>query len=290
MRASLLIAVALTALAACDMPQDAASRFHPDQDYYEAAGLSQIGRKFRRETPFFVDLDADAQLSSDAMARLDVQAGWMDDFPATRFLVVAMGQGDGGAVPATDPAHGRAESVVAYLLAQGISADRIRARVIPVGPVEVEFDPLQRVTTLVDDQPRSPIAMILAALNGNDLQQGEVVAPGQDAGDVGFPVGVSGGPSVPDGGTDGPAAAETDPQPTGAGTTSQGPVTGGPIPGGPTTGVPAPGAPVASDPAPTAPGGKNAAKREANSGRGNGDEAGDPGNSGGRNQGGDEVI
>jgi hypothetical protein len=283
MRASLLMAVALTALAACDMPQDAASRFNPNPDYYEAAGLGEIGRKFRREAPFFVDLDAGAQLSPMAMERLDAQADWMADYPATRFLVVAMGQGDGGSVAETDPAHERADSVVAYLLAQGISPDRVRARVIPVGPVEVDFDPLQRVTTFVEEQQHSSVAMIMAAFGGDDLQRGDDVAPGQDAGDVGVPVGASGGPSVPDGGTDGPAAADQTDAPSGSGTTSQGPVSGGPTSDGP----------VASDPAPSAPsgpGGKNAAKREANSGRGNGDEAGDPGNSGGRNQGGDEAV
>jgi hypothetical protein len=35
--------------------------------------------------------------------------------------------------------------------------------------------------------------------------------------------------------------------------------------------------------------GKNAAKRDANAGRGNGDETSDPGNSGAHNQGGDEI-
>jgi hypothetical protein len=55
-----------------------------------------------------------------------------------------------------------------------------------------------------------------------------------------------------------------------------GPVSDGPsTPGGETAGPSGPG--------------KNAAKRDANSGRGNGDEAGDPGNSGGRNHGGDEA-
>lgn len=279
MRASLLMAVALTAVVACDMPNEAAFRFDLSQDYYETGGLGEIGRKFRREAPFFVDLADESALSPDARARLEAQAAWVADYPSMRLLVVSMGPAEGGMVPASDPSHRRADTVVRYLIAQGVAPDMIRARVLPVGPIGNDFDPLQRVTTFVEEGMNTTSSGLPAAVGGLDTQRDKIFVPGQDASNVGVPIGGSGNPPVPGAGVDGPVAEAPVAEPTASGSTSDGPASGGPTPD----------APVASGPAPSEPGGKNAAKREANSGRGNGDEDGDPGNSGGRNQGGDEV-
>lgn len=283
MRATILMAVGLTALAACDMPQEAAFRLSPGSDYYEAVGLGEIGRKFRREAPFYVDLSEAGALDAEARDRLSGQAAWMETHPSLRFLVVAMARTDGGAVSPDDPAHARAAAVAAHLEDLGIATDRLRTRVVPIGVGTVDFDPLQRVTTLVEDGMRSERPAVLAALarDGSEGASAREAVPG--ASEPGRP-GRSAGPAedTPHRGTTGdPGSAGRDPEP------DQGPGDG--PSSEPGTGTADPG-PASSAPSPSQPEGrKNDAKRDANSGRGNGDEAGDPGKSGGRNRGGDEV-
>jgi hypothetical protein len=314
MRAHVFAAAALVALTACNQSPDAVLRFNVDQDFYEAPALGTLERAFRREAPFYVDMADPTTLSDEAQARLALQAAWMADHPSTRFLVVAIGRAEAGRVPKDDPAHDRAQSVADYLAATGIEPDRLRVRVVPAGFGDTPFDPFLRVTTMIEEGWTTRRA-VMAALSMEVVPAGTQTNEGvQGAGDVGDPVGANGGPSVPVGGTDGPAAGSgpsttpaNDTPRTGSGTTSQGPVSGGTTSDGPVSGGPASGGPSTPDTSqPSTPGGgtaapgtnspapsgpeKNAAKRAANSGRGNGDEAGDPGNSGGRNQGGDEMI
>jgi hypothetical protein len=307
MRAHVLAAAALAALTACDTSQDVL-RFNVDQDFYEAPSLGTLERAFRREAPFYVDLAEATVLSDAARARLDLQAAWMAEHPSTRFYVVAVGQPQDGGVAGDDPAHSRARTVEAYLAAAGIDPARLRVRVVPKGFGHAPYDPFLRVTTMLEEAPATQ-GEVMAALARDAIPgagDSEIFGM-QGAGDVGDPVGANGGPSVPVGGTDGPAAG-TPATPSAGGTTSQGPVGGGSTSQGPVAGghsdpggapsqpsdpasSPDTSGPVASGPVTSGPGnsGKNAAKRDANAGRGNGDETGDPGNSGGRNKGGDEI-
>jgi hypothetical protein len=318
MRAHVLAAAALAALTACDTSQDVL-RFNVDRDFYEAPSLGTLERAFRREAPFYIDMPDASVLSDEARARLDLQAAWMADHPSTRFYVVAVTRPTKGDVVSEDPAHARARTVEAYLAAAGIDPARLRVRVVPAGIGHAPYDPFLRVTTMLEEAPATQGEVMAAVARDAVPAAGNSETFGtQGAGDVGDPVGANGGPSVPVGGTDGPAAgrpsaptaggtpgtAPSAAPSTASGTTSQGPVGGGSTAQGPETGgssgpgaAPSqPSGPTSagpSDPGATNPGpgnsGKNAAKRDANSGRGNGDEAGDPGNSGGRNQGGDEI-
>jgi hypothetical protein len=290
------MAASLAALAACDMQQEAAFRLSPGNDYYEAVGLTEIGRKFRREAPFYVDLSTSGVLDAEARERLAGQAAWMEANPSLRFMIIAMARADGGAVSPDDPAHARAAAVADHLGSLGIATDRVRARVVPIGVGNVDFDPLQRVTTLVEDGVRSRQPGLLAALARDGRDAGSVgAAATAGGGEVGrssrgadltsgprrtsSPVadGPRGGTSSDPGGSGRDPGADQGP----GDRPSSNPDTSGP---GPDSGN------GPSDPGPSKPEGKkNDAKREANSGRGNGDEDGDPGKSGGRNRGGDEL-
>lgn len=222
----------------------------------QAESLSVVARQFQTEAPHTIHFGFDEDwLDADAMARLNAQADWIIQNSNVKFRVYGHADRVGSTEYNVDLGLRRATAAVAYLVERGISENRLEAMVslgedAPVVETEDRERANRRVVTEVFGF-LNPAASTVARNGITTISVG-------------------------------------DPVPTGA------PVpTGGPDDNGPTP--PASG-PTPSDPTPSDPSPKGNDKdkhdnngRNPNSGRGNGDETGDPGNSEGRNNGGDEV-
>lgn len=92
----------------------------------QPASLSYLSRKFRAETPYFVNFDFDLDnLDQAAIERLDAQADWIIDNPNVRFRVYGHTDKVGSNDYNIDLGLRRAENVVAYLVSRGISEHRL---------------------------------------------------------------------------------------------------------------------------------------------------------------------
>lgn len=219
----------------------------------QPAAVSALSRKFRAETPYIVNFGFDSdRLDASAMAELGIQADWIIAHPHVKFRVY--GHTDRVGNQAYNEALGlrRAERVVAFFMSRGISENRLEA-----------------MASFGEDLP---LIDIDAPERMNRRTMTDVIGfiiPREDSGDGDATVRVE-------------TRIERDVLPSREeypgddGPEEEGPQDDGPNDDGPQDDGP-------NDEGPE--GGQN-----PNAGRGNGDEGGDPGNSEGKNKGGDELT
>ena len=253
-----IITVILTAaaLTGCGSPSEI-SRSATVLQLPQAESLSVVARQFQNDVPYTVYFGFDEDtLDAEAKARLDAQAKWIIENANVKFRVYGHADRVGSTEYNVNLGLRRATEAVTYLVNKGISEDRLEAMVslgedAPAVETENRERANRRVVTEVFGFV-NPLPKGVARNDVTTISVGDPVVPTSDPEPTGDP--------------DGEDPTPTDPTPT----------------------DPTPTDPTPTDPTPTdddEPGnGKN-----PNSGRGNGDEAGDPGNSGGRNNGGDEV-
>ena len=269
-----IITVILTAaaLTGCGSPSEI-SRSATVMQLPQAESLSVVARQFQNDVPYtvFFGFDEDT-LDAEAKARLDVQADWIIENANVKFRVYGHADRVGSAEYNVDLGLRRATEAVAYLVNKGISEDRLEAMVslgedAPAIETENRERANRRVVTEVFGFV-TPLPTVVARNGIPTISVGDPVVP------TGNP-GPTGGPD------------DTDPTPP------NGPTPNDPGPTDPTPNDPTPPSdPEPNDPTPPSdpePTGKDKPKKEKNpnSGRGNGAEGGDPGNSGDHNNGGD---
>lgn len=249
-----IISVILTAaaLTGCGSPSEitrAASVLQVPQ----AESLSVVARQFQNDAPHTIYFEFDENaLDAEAMARLDAQAAWIIDNANVKFRVYGHADRVGSPEYNIDLGLRRATVAVAYLVAKGISQDRLEAMVsLGEDAPAIETENRERANRRVVTE----VFGFVTPLPTNVARNGITTIS------IGDPVQTSG--------------------PDGNGATPAGPTPSGPA-------HPGPSDPNPSDPTPSDPSSKGKDKTP-NSGRGNGDEHGDPGNSQDRNKGGDEV-
>ncbi|MBT8425381.1 MAG: OmpA family protein [Silicimonas sp.] len=238
------------------------------------AAVSALSRKFRAETPYIVNFGFDSdRLDAQALAELDSQADWIIDHPNVKFRVYGhtdrVGHHDYNAALGLR----RAEQVVAYFMSRGISEDRLEAMAsfgedLPLVETDAA-EPMNR-RTMTD-----VIGFLVPVQEDN--------APGIRHSNLQHRVEVDVIPIVD---TDQGQVPDDD------GPVDNGPIDDGPTDDGPTDNGPTDDDPTEDDGEATDSGGGNQhpGGQRPNAGRGNGDEDGDPGKSGGKNNGGDEVT
>lgn len=92
--------------------------------------LAALGARFAREVPTQVTFDFDsAALTPSARAVLDRQADWMRQFPELGFRVFGHADAPGSSAYNERLGRARAEAVVGYLGARGVSRARLEALV-----------------------------------------------------------------------------------------------------------------------------------------------------------------
>ena len=227
--------------------------------------LSSLSAEFRREVPHVINFDFDSSILDDeAKRRLDSQAEWIGNNPGVRFAVT--GHTDRVGNVAYNEALGlaRAQAAVDYMVMRGVSETQLVAMISegetdPVIKTEDRERANRRVETDVLELIREEDPVRLADLDG---ATGSISTNGG-----GTPDGNGGG--TPDG--------------NGGGTPDG---NGGSTPDGNGGGTPDGNGGGSDDDGGRDKPGKGS---QANSGRGNGDEDRDPGKSGGKNQGGDEL-
>jgi outer membrane protein OmpA-like peptidoglycan-associated protein len=276
-----IISVILTAaaLTGCGSPSEI-TRSASVLQVPQAESLSVVARQFQNDAPhtIYFGFDEDT-LDAEAMARLDAQAAWIIDNANVKFRVYGHADRVGSAEYNIDLGLRRATTAVAYLVAKGISQDRLEAMVsLGEDAPAIETENRERANRRVVTEVFGFVTPVPTNVARNGITTVSIGDP------------VPTGTPVPTGGPDSnDPTPTTGPAPTGP--TPTGPTPTGPTPSGPTD--PEPSDPTSSDPTPSdpSPKGKASSKKgkNPNSGRGNGDEAGDPGNSGGHNNGGDEV-
>ncbi|NND22988.1 MAG: OmpA family protein [Silicimonas sp.] len=258
------------------------------------AAVSALSRKFRAETPYIVNFGFDSdRLDAQALAELDSQADWIIDHPNVKFRVYGhtdrVGHHDYNAALGLR----RAEQVVAYFMSRGISEDRLETMAsfgedLPLVDTDAA-EPMNRRTMTDVIGFLVPVREDNApGIRHSNLQHRVEV-------DV-IPIVDTDQGQVPD--DDGPVDngpiddGPTDDGPTDDGPTDDGPSDDEPTDNGPTDNGPTDDDPTEDDGETTDSGGGNQhpGGQRPNAGRGNGDEDGDPGKSGGKNNGGDEVT
>ncbi len=242
----------------------------------QAESLSVLTRQFQNDVPFTVNFGFDEDfLDAEAMTRLNAQATWIIDNPNVKFRVYGHADRVGNPVYNTDLGLRRATNAVAYLVSKGINEERLEAMVsfgedAPVIETEDRERANRRVVTevfgLIDALPENVSRNGITVVTVGDPVPGDTSTPNDDPTPSNDPT-----PS-------------DDPTPSNDPTPSDDPTpSNDPTPNDDPT--------PSSDPEPTS--GKNKPSKggkKPNSGRGNGDEAaGDPGNSGGHNNGGDDF-
>jgi len=248
-----IVSVILTAaaLTGCGAPSEI-SRSATVLQVPQAESLSVVSRQFQNDVPYTINFGFDEdRLDADAMARLDAQAIWIIDNTNVMFRVYGHADRVGSTDYNIDLGLRRASTAVAYLVNKGISQERLEAMVSfgEDAPL-VETENRERANRRVVTE----VFGFIEAL------------PGGVARDVLTTISV-GDPNPTD-----------TPDPTGNPDPSDDPTPTDPTPSDPTP----------SDPTPTSDDPSKKGKNP-NSGRGNGDEDGDPGNSEDHNNGGDET-
>lgn len=267
-----IVSVILTAaaLTGCGAPSEI-TRSASVLQVPQAKSLSVVARQFENDAPSTIHFGFDEDwLDAEAMTRLDAQAAWIIKNSNVKFRVYGHADRVGSTDYNIDLGLRRATTAVAYLVEKGISENRLEAMVslgedAPVIETEDRERANRRVVTEVFGFIR-PLPTDVARNGITTISLGDPDVPPNDPGPTGGPD--DSDPTPPTGPT------PTDPTPTDP-----------TPPNEPTTSEPTPSEPTPSDPSPE----DNEKEKNPNSGRGNGDEAGDPGNSGGRNNGGDEV-
>ena len=249
-----LVSVSLVAvLAACAAPQSlemsrSLTIFQPPQPM----AISALSRQFRAETPYIVNFNFDSDaLDAAAMAKLDIQAGWIIDHPNVKFRVYGHTDKVGDVVYNAELGLRRAQRVVAYLMSHGIGEERLEAMSSFGEDLPVVF------TEAPERLNRRTLTDVIGYI--------ETPAPREPVVDP-EPLAMLGYDVAPETGDDVNDTLASDP-----------------VSEGPTTADPSNETPTA-----TADGGNNGGQNP-NAGRGNGDDGGDPGKSGGKNKGGDEI-
>ena len=251
-----IISVILTAaaLTGCGSPSEitrAASVLQVPQ----AESLSVVARQFQNDVPYtvFFGFDEDT-LDAEAKARLDAQAGWIIDNANVKFRVYGHADRVGSTDYNIDLGLRRATATVAYLVAKGISQDRLEAMVsLGEDAPAIETEDRERANRRVVTEVFGFVTPVPTNVARNGITT------------------ISVGDPVP---TSTPADESTpndEPTPNDESTPIDEPATN-------------------DDPSPETDNEPSTKGKNPNSGRGNGDEeAGDPGNSGGRNNGGDDY-
>lgn len=129
-RSSVLPALSLSllALAGCGTSPLVISRPDAAVSVAQPKSASAVSRKFRAEAPYMVNFDHDsAQLPTEARVILDAQANWIIDHPQVQVRVYGHADLTGSNAYNENLGQRRADAVVAYLVSQGIDADRIEA-------------------------------------------------------------------------------------------------------------------------------------------------------------------
>ncbi len=244
--------------------------------------LTALSAAFRRDVAYVINFDFNSSdLDAEAKARLDAQADWILAHPNVRFSVT--GHTDRVGNVAYNEALGlrRAQAAVDYLVLQGIDAFRLVAMIS-----EGEADPV--IDT--DDRERANRRVETDVLELIRPEPEERLAGLDDATGTIERVSAGGAAGDPDGGSDEGAS--------GGGSSEGGSSGGGSSDGGSSDGGSSGGSSGggSSDDGASKGGGKGGGTgggSKANSGRGNGDEGSgeqrDPGKSGGKNRGGDEL-
>ncbi|NNL18253.1 MAG: OmpA family protein [Boseongicola sp.] len=275
-----IFSVILTAaaLTGCGSPSEI-SRSATVLQLPQAESLSVVARQFQSDVPYTVYFGFDEDfLDAEAKARLDDQAVWIIENENVKFRVYGHADRVGSTEYNVDLGLRRATTAVAYLVGKGISEDRLEAMVsLGEDAPAIETENRERANRRVVTEVFGFVAPLPTG----------VARKGITSISVGDPVVPTSTP-VP---TDDPTPSDPTPTaPAPADSTPTGPTPSDPTPSDPTPSDPTPSDPTPSDPAPSDPTPSDDGKKgkNPNSGRGNGDEAGDPGNSGGRNNGGDE--
>jgi len=267
--------ITAAALTGCGAPSEI-SRSATVLQIPQAESLSVVARQFQNDVPYTINFGFDEDwLDAEATTRLDAQATWIIDNANVKFRVYGHADRIGSTEYNIDLGLRRATTAVAYLINKGISEERLEA-MVSFGEDAPAIETLNReranrrvvteVFGFIDTLPRGVARDGITAISVGDSVPTDTPDPtgnrgsDDDSPTPTFGPGPSGDPTPDDGPTpDNNRAPSEDRTP-------------------------------ASDPSPTdddkpsTKGGKN-----PNSGRGNGDEAGDPGNSDGHNKGGDET-
>lgn len=113
-----------------DDPFGAATANNHAVNVSDGGHLAAIGARFVREVPTQVTFPFDSAALTPAARRvLDLQAGWMRQFPELGFRVFGHADAPGASAYNERLGRRRAEAVVAYLGSRGISRSRLEALV-----------------------------------------------------------------------------------------------------------------------------------------------------------------
>lgn len=261
--------ITAAALTGCGAPSEI-SRSATVLQIPQAKSLSVVARQFQNDVPYTINFGFDEDwLDAEATTRLDAQATWIIDNANVKFRVYGHADRIGSTEYNIDLGLRRATTAVAYLINKGISEERLEA-MVSFGEDAPAIETLNReranrrvvteVFGFIDTLPRGVARGGITAISVGDSVPTGNRGPDDDSPTPKLGPGPSGDPTPDDGPTpDNNRAPSEDRTP-------------------------------ASDPSPTdddKPSTK--AGKNPNSGRGNGDEAGDPGNSERHNKGGDET-
>ena len=239
----------------------------------QPGSITALQRQFQAQVPYVVNFGFDEDtLDAEALERLDAQAEWIIDNPDVKFRVFGHTDRVGNIDYNADLGMRRAQRVVDYLVSKGVEAERLEA-MLSFGEENplVDTEDRERMNRRAETEVHEYIVPPTRENEGGGglfaVFTGPEPTPTPVSTDDSDPTPTGDTPTEPDTPSDDPSPDDTGSDDTSSDDTSS----------------------DDSSSDDTSSDDSNGGGSKANSGRGNGDEDSDPGKSGGKNNGGDEV-